>query len=300
MPSISIIGVGRVGGALAIALSKENYKIKNLFVRDPLNAQKVVETLSSKPNILGAADFDKIAEDIVFIATQDEHISDIAGVVAKRLTKQGVVFLHTSGSLSSDVLDVLRQKGNKVGSIHPLVSVSDSFLGAQRFEDSYFCVEGDEKAAICAKRVVKDIKGISFSIETKYKTLYHASAVTACGHLVALVETATEMLSKTGLSSEEAKKVLMPLIESTVGNLKEQLTSDSLTGTFARADTGTLKKHIETLAENVSENELSIYLKLGKRSLEIARYQISEESKLAEMREIIALAERELRDKADV
>ena len=43
-----------------------------------------------------------------------------------------------------------------------------------------------KKAVEAAKKIVDALGGKSFSIETKYKTLYHASAVTACGHLVAV------------------------------------------------------------------------------------------------------------------
>ena len=56
-----------------------------------------------------------------------------------------------------------------------------------------------------AEKLVTDLGGKSFSIETKYKTLYHASAVTACGHLVALLDVAFEMLSKCGLDEENCK-----------------------------------------------------------------------------------------------
>ena len=298
MQSVSIIGVGRVGGALAIALSSAGYQIVNLFTRNPSNAQNVVDRLSVEPTISTAQDFNKIAEDIVFITTQDQYITEIAqGISKTKLENKSIVF-HTSGSLSSEVLDSLREKGLKVGSIHPLVSISDSFFGVERLKNAYFCVEGDKEAVVLAHKLVADLGGHSFSVETKYKMLYHASAVTASGHLVALFETAIKMLSSVGLKSEEAKRILLPLVESTVDNLKTQANAESLTGPFARADIKTLESHIEVLKGNTLPDYLSLYLQLGKESIKLARQQGADESRLQTMKKMIDLAESELKYKS--
>lgn len=294
MHSVSIIGVGRVGGAIAIALSKKNYEIRNFFVRNPANALHVIDKILPKPEIVSENLFNLITEDIVFITTQDPLIERVASDLSDAISDIESIIFHTSGSLSSDTLADLSRKGHKVGSIHPLVSVSDSFAGAENFKNAYFCVEGDEEAIGVAKKLVRDLGGIPFSMDTQYKSLYHAAAVTASGHLVALEEMAISMLSKTGIAAEDAKKILIPLIESTVENLAKYSTADSLTGTFARADVETLKRHLKTLKKNASRDELSIYLALGKKSLELARNQILDKPRVAEMMHILELSENEL------
>jgi len=62
--------------------------------------------------------------------------------LAKTINNKPRIF-HTSGSLSSEILKDLKAVGCPTGSIHPLVSISDVRLGAERFADAYFCVEGD-------------------------------------------------------------------------------------------------------------------------------------------------------------
>ena len=206
--------------------------------------------------------------------------------LAEKLEHLPFVF-HTSGSLSSGVLKILCDGGCEVASIHPLVSISDAKLGAERFKAAYFCVEGDPEAVSVAKQIVDDLEGISFSIETKYKTLYHASAVTACGHLVALVSAAVEMLSKCGLSEEKSQQILLPLINSTIQNLAAQTPAEALTGTFARADVDVMQKHLEILNENSEPELLEIYKTLGLRSLKLAEQQGADKEKLDRMREIL-------------
>lgn len=291
MRKISIIGVGRLGGALAIALARKDYEIENLVARAPEKAQIISEFVGGNLLEFSPKDLSEIASDVIFIATQDLEIEPVAKALAENLKSAPMVF-HTSGSLSSEVLESLREIGCKTGSFHPLVSISESIRGANRFENAYFCVEGDTEAVWIAQTIATDLGGKSFSIGSKQKTLYHAAAVTACGHLVALIDAAIEMLAKCGVDEDRAKEILLPLIKSTIENLNEQKPAEALTGTFARADVETFEKHLKVLRENVSEETLRIYLQLGERSTHLAEKQGADKAKLAELREKISLAKK--------
>jgi predicted short-subunit dehydrogenase-like oxidoreductase (DUF2520 family) len=288
---ISIIGIGRLGGALAIALAEKGFEIENLIARKTESAKKIAEFIAPKPNILKIDELSKISSGIIFITTQDSEIVKVAENLAENLKNKPFVF-HTSGSLSSEKLVKLKEIGCSVASLHPLVSISEASLGARRFAGAFFCIEGDEEAVRTAKEIVEKLGGKSFSIETKFKTLYHASAVTACGHLVALVDVALEMLKECELSEQNAREILLPLIESTVENLQIQTTAQALTGTFARADVETLRRQIAVLSEKVSDEAFEVYLQLGQRSLHLAELQQNGASgeKIEEMRKIISLA----------
>lgn len=289
---ISIIGIGRLGGALALALSEKGYEIENLFARKAEIAEKVSGEINSK--IFSDDEFENIESDLVLITTQDSEIPKVAEKLAEKL-KTNPIVLHTSGSLSSADLQKLKEIKCPVGSLHPLVSISDYFLGKTRFKNAFFCVEGDAKAIATAKKLALDLGGKSFSIETKYKTLYHASAVTACGHLVALEDAAIEMLSKCNLGENESKEILLPLIESTIQNLKLQTNSAALTGTFSRADVETFEKHLDILEKEVSEELLEIYLLLGLRSLRLAEKQGADAKRLENIHKKISLAKKKLK-----
>ena len=291
---ISIIGAGRLGGALAVALSKKNYTIENLVSRNTDTAGKIAAFIKPKPNILAAEELSKITSELIFITTQDSEIGSVVELLKENLSHQPFVF-HTSGALSSEILGELKVAGGRVGSIHPLISISESILGAAQLGDAYFCVEGGAEAVAVGREIVGKLGGKPFLIETKYKTLYHASAVTACGHLVALVDAAIEMLTKCGLNETEARKTLLPLIKSTVENLETQTTAESLTGTFARADVATFEKHLETLQKNVSAEILEIYLLLGARSVHLAEKQGADKANLAKISDKLLLAKTNLR-----
>jgi len=294
IPNITIIGAGRLGGALAIALARKNFIIENLAARNFEAAEKIEKLIEPRPKIITENEFSEITSDVILITTQDSEIEKVANRLAKTINNKPQIF-HTSGSLSSEILKDLKAVGCPTGSIHPLVSISDARLGAERFADAYFCIEGDEDALVTAKKIVEMLGGKSFSIAAEYKALYHASAVTACGHLVALVDAAIEMLTGCGLNEKDAQKILLPLIGSTVGNLEKQNTAQALTGTFARADAGTLDKHIKILRETVSPEALEIYLQLGMRSLQLAETRNANRENIEKMRGQILLAKTNLK-----
>jgi predicted short-subunit dehydrogenase-like oxidoreductase (DUF2520 family) len=292
--SISIIGAGRLGGALAIALARKKYKIENLAARNYKTARTIAGLVQPNPNILPADDYSEIVSDVILITTQDSEIEKVADRLADQLKTKPLVF-HTSGSLSSEVLRRLKSVGCLTGSIHPLVSISNARLGADRFADAFFCVEGDAEAVAFAEEIISKLGGKSFSVATEYKTLYHASAVTACGHLVALIDAAIEMLTECGLEENQARKILLPLIKSTVSNLESQTTGEALTGTFARTDVETLGKHLAVLQAKVSPEALKIYLELGERSLRLTEARGASVENIEKMRGQILLAKTNLK-----
>jgi predicted short-subunit dehydrogenase-like oxidoreductase (DUF2520 family) len=110
-----------------------------------------------------------------------------------------------------------------------------------------------------------------------------------------LFDAAVEMMAKCGLTPDESKNILMPLVTSTVQNLNEQSTSAALTGTFARADIETFTRHLTTLNENVSDDLLEIYLLLGERSLELAAKQGVSPERIDTLRTKVSIAKSKLK-----
>ena len=274
-PTISIIGAGRLGTALALALASKGYPIAALATRRVANARKSI-SLAALPSQTLALDADQLEQlppgDLVLITTPDDVIADIARNFAKlrRSARHRATFLHTSGALSSAVLSPLAKAGFHTGSMHPLVSISLPKAGAGALHGAFYCVEGDSVAMRFAKMIVRDLNGTAFTIKPESKALYHAAAVMASPHMVALFDLATELLAGCGLSRKAARQVLLPLLESTVNNLKASPPQKALTGTFARGDVATVKRHLEALSGNAHSEALRIYKVLGLRSLQLA------------------------------
>ena len=287
---IAIIGAGRLGTALGRALGGAGYKIEVVVARRLARARNAARLLDSDVLSLKSTQVDRLTpeqlkrferSEVILITTPDETIDAVVGQLAlvfkarsesnKNIPRSVRVALHASGALSSEVLETLREVGFAIGSLHPLVSVSDPVSGSKLFAGAFFSVEGDAAAKREARKMVRDLGGQSFTLDSRMKALYHAAAVMASGHVVALFDIALEILGRCGLSRRNAQKVLLPLLESTITNLASMAPPQALTGTFARADLSTARKHLAAIKSEKSTEALSVYRLLGKRSIELTR-----------------------------
>jgi predicted short-subunit dehydrogenase-like oxidoreductase (DUF2520 family) len=270
-PEVSIIGTGRLGTALAIALAEQHYSIGALVARRRESARRTAALLKVPSRVLALKQLaDRPPSELLLIATPDDQIPKVTEALANLdwdLDGKPIV-LHTSGALSSDVLTPLRRKDWSIGSLHPLVSVSEPTAGARLLRGAFWCVEGDKRAVRLARSLVRDLEGRSFSISSANKPLYHAAAVMVSGNVTALFDVALEMLGQCGLNPKQAQEALLPLLASAVRNLEQLSPSRALTGTFARGDLETVKRHLQALKNNKSALEL--YRLLGLRSLDLS------------------------------
>ena len=269
-PKVSIIGSGRLGTALAVALAGRGYSIRSLVARRSQKARQAATLLDAEVQVLAAKQLHLLrAADIFLITVPDDQIAGVAGALSS--LSFTATALHTSGALSAEVLAPLRERGWHIGSVHPLMAVSDAREGDGALRGGYWSVEGDKTTLRLAKTIVSDLSGKSFSIRSEDKPLYHAAAVMAAGNVVALFDVALEMLVQCGLTRKTARSVLLPLIASTIHNLETKDPAQALTGTFARGDVETVKRHLAALKNKDLADALKLYRLLGERSLKLTK-----------------------------
>ncbi len=288
-PTVSIVGSGRLGTALAVALASSHYEIEALVSRKIAHARRATALLGSATIALSEKEMQALpASKIILITTPDGEILKTANrIAALETSPRGRTVLHTSGALAAaEVLAPLAAAGFATGSIHPLVSISEPRSGAEKLRGAFYCVEGDAAASRVARSIVKDLQGHSFHIDSNFKPLYHAAAVMASGHVTALVALATEMLVHCGLDERTARRVLLPLLESTVANLSISEPAIALTGTFARGDLVTVRRHLQAISNERLTKALAAYKLLGRRSLELAEKKLDAETRKQILREL--------------
>jgi len=304
--SVAVIGAGRLGTALGQALNQAGYSVEIVVTRRQTSARRAAKLIGKKTVGLSVQQLKQLSPNqtdrlsrcsLIVIATPDDATASVAELLTVPLRSRDVeprpasirgIALHTSGALSADVLSPLRRAGFATGSLHPLVSVSDSQAGADAFRNAFFAIEGDPRAARAAKAVVGSLGGQSFSISPGAKALYHAAAVTASGHVVALFDIALEMLISCGLSRRRSRQILLPLLESTTTNLKTRDPRLALTGTFARGDVATARRHLASIKVHKLPDALAAYILLGHRSLRLARGRGANRNGLAAIAEILS------------
>ena len=113
-------------------------------------------------------------------------------------------------------------------------------VGAERLiSGTWFAVAGDD----LVRQVVDDLGGRPIEVDDADRAAYHAAAVIASNHLVALLGQAERVAATAGVPLE----AYLDLVRATVDNVAELGPAAALTGPAARGDEATLDRHLAAL-----------------------------------------------------
>lgn len=178
-----------------------------------------------------------IGPDLLVIATPDEVVAEVAAAVRPA---PGTVVAHMAGSLGLDVLGA----HSHVASLHPLVPIPTGQVGARRLRGAWFAVASNTPgAARLVARAVDDLDGHAIEVADADRAAYHAAAVIASNHLVALLGQAERVAATAGVPLD----AYLGLVRATVDNVDEMGPRAALTGPVKRGDDGTIARHLAAL-----------------------------------------------------
>lgn len=259
--SIGVIGAGRLGTALALALADCGYRVDSIASRDPGRAKRLASQLPGAsavtPAEVGAN------ADLVFLTVADAAIEQVAHDLEWR-TGQAVV--HCSGALGLDVLASTTARGAIAGCFHPLQSFAGGEVAAE-FSGVTIGLEGAEPLGGWLQAMADDLGARSVRLEGVDRALYHAAAALASNDLVALIAAASRTWAAAGLPAEAARVALAPLVLGAARNIAAHPLERALTGPVARGDVATVARHLEALAG--MPDLASLYRALGRELLRL-------------------------------
>lgn len=215
LTSVRIIGPGRAGTSLQRALQRAGVSVSMLGRDDDLRrAGRSV--------------------DIVLIAVPDPGIADVAAAIEPR---DDVVVAHVSGSLGLAPLALHPRRGV----LHPLVALADPEIGADRLRGAWFGLAAEGDPALT--ELVDALDGRRMEVVEDDWARYHAAAVIASNHLVALLGQVERVAGSIGAPLE----AYLDLGRGALENVAELGPAAALTGPVRRGDTATVERHIAAL-----------------------------------------------------
>jgi predicted short-subunit dehydrogenase-like oxidoreductase (DUF2520 family) len=259
-PSVAIVGAGRMGQGLALALGEAGHPI-TLVSR---SSHPVIPPLRLHRGPRASALRDA---SVVVLAVPDRAIASLAAELAAEggITAHHVV-LHLSGLRDREALGPLAASGAALGSLHPLQTVSDPVTAAARFAGAYAGVEGDDRALEAAEALARSLGMIPVRIPAGAKPAYHAGAAFAANYTTALVAVAERLALAAGITPDVARRLYLPLIRGAAANL-EAGPAAALTGPVRRGDVETVEAHLAALGPD----DRKLYLLLAREALRLAR-----------------------------
>jgi predicted short-subunit dehydrogenase-like oxidoreductase (DUF2520 family) len=212
---LAVIGRGRLGEALARALSDAGYEVTGPLGR-------------------GA---DGAGSDAVLLCVPDGEIARAAALV-----RPGRLVGHCSGATGLAPL-----AGHEAFSLHPLMTVTAQ--GA-RFEGAGAAIAGSTPKAL---RLAAELAGAlgmrPVEIADEDRPTYHAAASIASNFLVTIEAAAERLASSVGIDRE----LLVPLVRATVENWARLGADQALTGPVARGDERTVAIQRAAIAQTAAE-----------------------------------------------
>ncbi len=213
-----VIGQGRAGGSLETALRRAHWPVE--------------------PSLGRGDDLRSAAEgvELLVIATPDAAVAEVAAAVAPRAD---TVVCHLSGSLGLAPLAGHPRRAV----IHPLIALPDPERGADRLVGAWFGLAEDGDPL--AEAVVDELHGRVVRVAEADWVRYHAAAVIAANHLVALMGQVERVAASVGAPLQ----AYLDLARGSLEDVADLGPAAALTGPVRRGDTETVARHLAALPE---------------------------------------------------
>ncbi len=261
---MAIVGGGRLGIPLAHALIKAGYSVSEIVVRDAKSLENLRRSLPGSLRRRAVAwEKARFDADILWLCVPDGQIEATAKKLRTLTVWNKRVVFHSSGALTSDALQVLREQGAAVASVHPLMTFVRGSNPA--LKGVPFGLEGDRAAVQAARKIVRQLQGDPFSVRKPNKALYHAWATLLSPLLLAFVTTAEQVARATGIPAKDARKKMLPIVLQTLSNYTGRGPAKSFSGPLARGDCAIVGTHLQAL-ERIPEAR-DIYIALARAAL---------------------------------
>ena len=270
---VFILGAGKVGTALALALRGAGVEVVGLHGRHELTPQVGITAGAFPPSLRQAT--------VVIVSVRDPQLESTLQELALAPLLHGAVILYVSGSAEPGALTGLRVQGHPCGTMHPLLPFADPERAAAAIKGAWFGLDGDARAREAAAALAKAMGARTLEIPAGEKVRYHAAAVFASNFPALLMASGEEMLAAIGITPEDARQALMPLFLAAVENVKARPSAQALTGPIARGDVETVKKHLAALEATPELREF--YVALSRRAIPLARAAGADAGKLGEI-----------------
>ena len=262
--TVSIVGAGNLGTALALTLPSAGCEVKYIATRrknrTAAHTKALARKLKARLVELGKEPLDT---DLVWITVPDDSVAQVASQLAGAQDWKGRIVLHSSGALTSDELEPLRAKGGRVASVHPMMTFVRGPV--PEMAGVSFAVEGDRVATRAAKQIIERLGGKAFAIRKQNKVLYHAFGSFTSPLVIALMASLEQVALAAGVRKRDIKQVMLPLLLQTLRNYLYQDAGSAFSGPLARGDVATVRKHLNELKKVPEARE--VYLALAKAAL---------------------------------
>jgi len=247
--AVGVVGAGRVGSALAVALSRAGHRIAGVSAISDASRRRAADRLPDVP--VRPADDVVRGADLVLLTVPDDALAEVVrGLAEVGAFRRGQFVVHTSGRHGLDVLEPAIRAGALPLALHPVMTFAGGSEDVERLTGVSFGVTAPDELRAAGEALVVEMGGEPVWVPEEARVLYHAALAWGSNYLVTLVTTAVDLLRATG--AERPELLLAPLLGAALDNALRRGDA-ALTGPVSRGDAGTVTAHLDTLRRNAPE-----------------------------------------------
>jgi predicted short-subunit dehydrogenase-like oxidoreductase (DUF2520 family) len=259
---VGVVGPGRAGLGLALALTEAGYGVRLHGRRGKEVPPPLSLSWGGPPPWLAEVE-------VVILAVKDDAIADAARDLAAAGGIGGAhTVLHLSGLLDETPLAALRGTGAALGCLHPLQAIARPEVAADRLRGAIAALTGDARAVAVGRTLAERLGMRAVEVAPAAKVRYHAAAAIASNYLVVLTAVAERLMLEAGIEPDAAREGVATLMRGTLANAREAGAA-ALTGPIVRGDVETVRAHLRVLPSELKV----IYRSLGHAALALARLE---------------------------
>ncbi|HRD02805.1 MAG TPA: DUF2520 domain-containing protein [Candidatus Saccharicenans sp.] len=283
MKSFSLIGAGKVGVSLGLALVNKCYRLKYISDCNSEAARQAKRRIKQGKTTRDNRQAAEAAE-ITFICVPDGLIAEVANELSD-LNLGGKYIFHTSGAVSSSVLLPLARQGAYVASMHPIQTFATGRANPDIFRGIFFGLEGNQKALGLGQSLAKKLQAGVILISPENKALYHLACSMASNFMVVLLSEVKDLFKLLGLEEKAYLEVIYPLLNRTLLNVIELGCERSLTGPVLRGDLETVREHLKVISQKPDLEKL--YRLMSLEALKMAEKRGLSASKVKALKRLL-------------
>ena len=256
---VGVVGAGRVGTALAVALRRSGHRIVAVSAVSAASLDRVEALLPGTP-VRPPQDVAASADLVLLTVPDDALPALVSGLAATGTDLAGRLVMHASGRHGLAVLEPATRRGALPLALHPVMTFTGRPDDVDRLAGVSFGVTTPEQLRPVAEVLVMEMGGEPVFIAEEDRGLYHAALAGAANHLVTQVVQAADLLAAAGVA--QPSRMLGPLLGAALDNAL-RLGDAALTGPVARGDADTVASHVAALRAAAPE-ALPAYLALAR------------------------------------